>query len=336
MKKKGFTLVELLVVIAIIAMLLAILMPALGKVRQLAYRLMCGTNLGGLGKACAVYSNDYQEQYPVIGKSSCGWQETATTNFTGGLSTWDVDPTTFNTTTGPGLVDKATITSSLYLLIKYADVSPGQFVCKSSTQKKFDLSINFSPAKRTTLTDLTQAFDFGPCSGTTKVWTYCSYSYQMPYGIGTNGTSRFPLSASSQAGLAVMADRNPWFKDDGLFEAINSTPTTSTTGVYVLKSGTDIDATTGALTTTGKTNSKLANSKAHGQEGQNVLYMDSHVAFENSPIVGIEEDNIYAPWATTTGAGVTDKKTGPTAGVTSRTSTTASISQSDTDSFLAN
>ncbi|HEY5138127.1 MAG TPA: type II secretion system protein, partial [Methylococcales bacterium] len=65
MKKKGFTLVELLVVIAIIAMLLAILMPALGKVRQLAYRLMCGTNLGGLGKAMAVYSNDNQEQYPV-------------------------------------------------------------------------------------------------------------------------------------------------------------------------------------------------------------------------------------------------------------------------------
>ncbi len=50
-KKKGFTLIELLVVIAIIAMLLAILMPALGKVKKLAMRLVCGTNLKGMGTA---------------------------------------------------------------------------------------------------------------------------------------------------------------------------------------------------------------------------------------------------------------------------------------------
>ncbi len=47
-KKKGFTLIELLVVIAIIAMLLAILMPALGKVKKLAMRLVCGTNAKGM------------------------------------------------------------------------------------------------------------------------------------------------------------------------------------------------------------------------------------------------------------------------------------------------
>ena len=69
MKKKrtGFTLVELLVVIAIIALLMGILMPALAKVRQIAYRMVCGNNIGGIGKAMMVYANDNEEAYPVAG-----------------------------------------------------------------------------------------------------------------------------------------------------------------------------------------------------------------------------------------------------------------------------
>ena len=69
MKKKGFTLIELLVVIAIIAMLLAILMPALNKVKKIAQRVVCGTNLKGLGTAQSVYSNDYEDQFAKQGGS---------------------------------------------------------------------------------------------------------------------------------------------------------------------------------------------------------------------------------------------------------------------------
>ena len=64
MKRKGFTLVELLVVIAIIALLMGILMPALSKVRQIANRLVCGTNLSGIGKAMMVYANEYDDEFP--------------------------------------------------------------------------------------------------------------------------------------------------------------------------------------------------------------------------------------------------------------------------------
>ena len=58
MRRKGFTLIELLVVIAIIALLMGLLMPALARVRQLAYLMVCGTNLSGIGKSMMVYATD--------------------------------------------------------------------------------------------------------------------------------------------------------------------------------------------------------------------------------------------------------------------------------------
>jgi len=54
----GFTLIELLVVIAIIALLMSILMPALGRVRRQAKVVMCQSNLKQLGNAFEMYAGD--------------------------------------------------------------------------------------------------------------------------------------------------------------------------------------------------------------------------------------------------------------------------------------
>ena len=61
----AFTLVELLVVIAVIAMLMAILLPALRKAKQLAQRVGCGSNLRQLAMGWRLYLDDNDGYFPA-------------------------------------------------------------------------------------------------------------------------------------------------------------------------------------------------------------------------------------------------------------------------------
>jgi prepilin-type N-terminal cleavage/methylation domain-containing protein/prepilin-type processing-associated H-X9-DG protein len=69
--RNGFTLIELLVVIAIIAILAAILFPVFAQAREKARQATCVSNLKQIGTGMMMYTQDYDERYPIFSFANC-------------------------------------------------------------------------------------------------------------------------------------------------------------------------------------------------------------------------------------------------------------------------
>lgn len=79
--KNGFTLIELLVVVSIIALLVSILMPALGRARKTARRVVCANHLRQIGVIEMLYSADFEGNLIPRYVSNSDWQLDGGANF---------------------------------------------------------------------------------------------------------------------------------------------------------------------------------------------------------------------------------------------------------------
>jgi prepilin-type processing-associated H-X9-DG protein len=71
LKGSGFAIAGIalpVVLLPLVALLMGILMPALARVRQIAFRQVCGNNMSALGKSMLIYAGDYDEKYPTPSK----------------------------------------------------------------------------------------------------------------------------------------------------------------------------------------------------------------------------------------------------------------------------
>lgn len=296
MKRKAFTLIELLVVVAIIALLVSILMPALGRAREMANRVKCGSQLNGIGKAMAIYQNDYSESNPSvfygINPPYAGYAIGApfyhTNPSDGAYYNW-CDPAINEETNNKQYPNPGAM---LWLLVKYADLVPDMFLCPSADYGvEMDLSIATTHFPTANITGWSACHDFF------SAYNNC-YSYNDPFNR--------PINASSSGAMIVMADKNRSYHntvgtggrpgaDGGVdpFYAANPIPQDGTLPDWTEEKGSSTRKTVDPKKQSG-------NSPNHKGEGQNVLYADSHVKYHSIPTVGIQEDNIYSNWTVNT------------------------------------
>ena len=200
--RKGFTLIELLVVVAIIALLIAILLPSLGRARELANRATCAANITGIMKACVVYANENNDIFPTAGNASALNAYVTTVNCTNSTSIDTAAQEIHNQA-----ASKGNPLSCLWLLALKNQVAPKSFLCKSDP----------SASGASPLQNGSSAYYITP-----ETDKQISYSIAYPWS-GTNSVGGWWRN-NSDSSLPLMSDMAPGDTNITLSSATGAKP----------------------------------------------------------------------------------------------------------------
>jgi prepilin-type N-terminal cleavage/methylation domain-containing protein len=280
-KRPGFTLIELLVVVAIIALLIAILIPSLGRAKELSNRSACGASITGIIKALNLYAAENADSFPLVLPPTTANKinnavpkpSTAAPNGTGSVQL------TLNSYYNSANAQAGDPMANLWILVLKGNLGPKQFICKSDPAGP-------TPADQT---DSSGNFydDFGEVGGAINT-TIGNQSYSFAFmWTNTTGAGNW-WRTTVDSSLPIASDMAPL---DGTGSPVRSLAQTLTSAQAAPNFP------------------YIVNSNNHtGGEGQNIGFADTHVEFNKNPYAGQGGDCIW----TSSPAGVATKYTNAT------------------------